>query len=142
MPPLPMVNVEIDGQVVARPRVIRVLACSEKGAVTCTQPQLWPGERLLERSGAIPVIVKESDMLDESYQRDRYRDEMVRAVLGTAPAILAKTANPVVLNCLAHQLADAETAKELLRANGHGRHTDSLTDMVRTLLNGRASQAA
>jgi hypothetical protein len=57
---LPTVNVEIDGKVVARTRVIRVLSCDEKGAVTCTQPQLWPGEKLVERPGKIAAIVRET----------------------------------------------------------------------------------
>lgn len=139
---LPTVNVEIDGKVVSRPRTLRVLLCGEKGTVTCTQPQLWPGEQLVERPGQIPMIVKESDVIDEAYQRDRYRDEMVRGVLGTAPAILSKTANEVSLNCLANQLVDAEKAKALLRANGHGRFTDSLEAMVRTMLEGRERAAA
>jgi hypothetical protein len=56
---LQTVNVEIDGKVVQRLRVHRVLWCEGKGAVACTQPQLWPGEKLVERPGKIAAIVRE-----------------------------------------------------------------------------------
>jgi hypothetical protein len=136
--PLPAMNVEIDGKIVSRLRVVRILSSDEKGTVTCTQPQLWPGEVLVMRPGAIPTIVKESDMPDAS---EVYRHQIVRSVLGTHPAMLAKEADPTALNGLCRQLVDAQDAKALLRANGCGRHTDSLASMVRMLLEDRGRKA-
>ena len=62
-----------------------------------------------------------------------YRDQMVRGVLGTRPAILAKEANTTLLDSLAHRLADSEMAMELLRAKGYGHRGQSIADMVKAL---------
>lgn len=62
-----------------------------------------------------------------------YRDQMVRAVLGTRPAILAKEADTTALNRLAQRLAEDEQALELLRAKGYGRRGMSILDMVEAL---------
>jgi len=66
---------------------------------------------------------------------DIYRDQMMRAAVGTRPVILAAAADMSVLDRFAKRLAEAEEAKQLLRANGCGTWADSLPDMVRTLLN-------
>ena len=63
-----------------------------------------------------------------------YRDQMVRAVLGARPAMLAKEADVAALNRLAQRLAEDEAAVELLRANGYGRRAAGLLDMVKALL--------
>lgn len=63
-----------------------------------------------------------------------YRHQIVRTVLGTHPAMLAKEADPIGLDCLCRRLADAQEAAELLCANGYGWPAQSLTDMVRRLL--------
>lgn len=65
---------------------------------------------------------------------DVYRHQMIRAVLGTHPAILAKEADPVALDSLCRRLSDAESAIQLLCANGYAWPAQSLTDLVRTLL--------
>ena len=62
-----------------------------------------------------------------------YRDQMVRGVLGTRPAIQAKEADTALLNNLAQRLAEAEAATELLRAKGYGRRGMSILDMARVL---------
>lgn len=62
-----------------------------------------------------------------------YRDQMVRGVLGTRPAILAKEADVTLLDKLAQRLADAEFALELLRAKGHGHRGQTLTEIVNAL---------
>jgi hypothetical protein len=136
---LPTVKVEVDCKTFTRPHVIRILSCTEKGIVTCTQPQLWLGEILVERVGQIPMIVKEAAMAGE---HDTYRHQMVRAVIGTEPAIPAKESDPVALDSLCRQLVDAQAFKALLRANGCNRYTDSLAAMVRTLLDGREAKRA
>jgi hypothetical protein len=63
-----------------------------------------------------------------------YRDQILRAALGTRPVILAKEADTMTLDRFARRLADAEEAMQLLRANGCGTSTYSLPDMVRELL--------
>jgi hypothetical protein len=62
-----------------------------------------------------------------------YRDQMVRGVLGSRPAILSKEANTTLLDSLSYRLADAEVAMELLRAKGYGHRGLSLADMVKAL---------
>jgi uncharacterized protein YfaT (DUF1175 family) len=63
-----------------------------------------------------------------------YRDQMVRAVLGTGPAILAKEADIAALARFAQRLADAEETIQLLCANGYGIPSQSLPDLVRGAL--------
>jgi hypothetical protein len=62
-----------------------------------------------------------------------YRDRIVRAVVGTRPAILAKEADTVALDRLCRGLVDAEEAKALLCAKGYGAPAQSLVDLVRAL---------
>lgn len=135
---VPMMSVEVDGVVVRRPGVVKVIQCGAS-VIAHMRPQLEPGEQLVEREGKITAIVKESAMPGE---QETFRHQMVRAVLGTQPAILAKEADPTALDSLCRQLVDAQDAKALLRANGCGRHTDSLAAMVRTLLDGRDAKRA
>lgn len=63
-----------------------------------------------------------------------FRDQMVRAVLGTHPAILAKEADPAALESLCRRLSDAASAAKLLVANGYDWPARSLTDLVGELL--------
>jgi hypothetical protein len=65
---------------------------------------------------------------------DVYRHQIIRAVLGTHPAILAKEADPVALESLCRRLNDAEGAIQLLCKNGFAWPAQSLTDLVRSLL--------
>ena len=60
-----------------------------------------------------------------------YRDQMVRAVLGSRPAILAKEADTTALDRMAARLADAEEALEQLRAKGYGTRGQTLTEVVK-----------
>lgn len=62
-----------------------------------------------------------------------YRDQMIRAVLGSRPAILAREANTTALEQMAQRLADAEEALELLRARGYGMRGQTLVEVVRAL---------
>jgi len=62
-----------------------------------------------------------------------YRDQMVRAVLGARPAMLAKEADTAALGRLAQRLAEDEQAMELLRAKGYGKRGMSILDMVQAL---------
>lgn len=62
-----------------------------------------------------------------------YRDQIVRAVLGEGPAVLAKAANMAALDRFCQGLADAEEAKQLLCAKGYGIPSQSLADLVRAL---------
>jgi hypothetical protein len=64
-----------------------------------------------------------------------YRDQMVRAVYGPGPVVLAKGADTAALARFAQRLADAEEAIQLLCANGCGIPSQSLPDLVRTALN-------
>jgi hypothetical protein len=51
-----------------------------------------------------------------------YRDLIVRAVLGTNPAMIAQVADGPTLDAIAGQLAQAEDAVSVLRAKGYGVH--------------------
>jgi hypothetical protein len=62
-----------------------------------------------------------------------YRDRIVRAVVGTRPAILAKEADTAALDRICRGLVDAEEAKQLLCAKGYGFPSQSLVDLVRAL---------
>lgn len=62
-----------------------------------------------------------------------YRDQMVRAVLGTRPAMLAKEADTTALNRMAQHMAETEAATELMRAKGYSKHGMTLLDMVKAL---------
>jgi hypothetical protein len=62
-----------------------------------------------------------------------YRDQMVRAVSGERPAILAKNADTAALDRMARRLADAESAIEMLRAKGYGKRGMGILDMVKAL---------
>jgi hypothetical protein len=143
----PQMRVEVAGIATTRPGVVQVLRSDSAGTITCVRPQLEPGETLLERPGMIPEIIKEADMpkpVNAPTDRERrrtFRDEMVRAVVGACPAIQAKEASPLAIDSMCRQLVDAESAKAMLRANGYGRNTDSITDMVRTLLTGERKRA-
>jgi hypothetical protein len=129
----PMMSVELDGEVVRRPGTLDVLLydCTGKPTVARMRPQLGPDEILRERVGMIPVIEKTSTATGA---RDIYRHQIVRAVTGTHPAMLAKEADPVALDSLCRRLVDAYDAMQLLRASGHGRYSDSLAAMVRSAL--------
>ncbi len=63
-----------------------------------------------------------------------YRDQMVRAVLGTGPAVQAKAADTAALARFAQRLADAEEAIRLLCAAGHGIPAQPLPELVRAAL--------
>lgn len=62
-----------------------------------------------------------------------YRDQMVRAVLGGGPAILAKEANTTALEKMSQRLADAEEALELLRGKGYGTRGQTLVEVIKAL---------
>jgi hypothetical protein len=49
-----------------------------------------------------------------------YRDLIIRAVLGSDPAMIAQVADGKTLDALAHTLAEAENAVSCLRAKGYG----------------------
>jgi hypothetical protein len=51
-----------------------------------------------------------------------YRDLIVRAVLGSDPdpALVAKVVDPKTLDALANNLAEAESALDMLRHKGYG----------------------
>lgn len=66
-------------------------------------------------------------------QIDVYRHQLIRAVLGTHPAMLAREADPVALDCVCRRLDDAERALQLLCAKGYGRPAQSLVELVREL---------
>jgi hypothetical protein len=129
----PMMSVEVDGKVERRPGVLDVLLYDRTGKPVASRmrPKLKPGEVLRERAGAIPAITNNAPALG---LHDVYRDQIVRAVLGTHPAMLAREADPVALDCLCRRLMDAQDAMQLMRANGFGRYSDSLADMVRLVL--------
>jgi hypothetical protein len=128
-----MMSVEVGGKVERRPGVLEVLQYGRAGTPTISRmrPQLGPDEILRERAGMIPVVEKASGAAGA---RDIYRHQIVRAVTGTHPAMLAKEADPVALDSLCRRLVDAYDAMQLLRASGHGRHSDSLAAMVRSAL--------
>ncbi|MDN4052891.1 hypothetical protein QPK32_07365 [Massilia sp. YIM B02763] len=62
-----------------------------------------------------------------------YRDRIMRAVVGTRPAIMAKEADTAALDRICQGLADGEEAKQLLCAKGYGFPSQSLADLVRKL---------
>jgi len=62
-----------------------------------------------------------------------YRDRIVRAVVGTRPAILAKEADTAALDRICQGLVDAEEAKALLCAKGYGSPSQKMADLVRAL---------
>ena len=62
-----------------------------------------------------------------------YRDRIMRAVVGTRPAIMAKEADAAAIDRICHTLADHEEAKQLLCAKGYGFPSQSLPDLVRKL---------
>lgn len=62
-----------------------------------------------------------------------HRDRIVRAVLGTRPAILAKEADAAAIDRICRGLADAEEAKQLLCAKGYGWPSQSLVDLARAV---------
>lgn len=62
-----------------------------------------------------------------------YRDRIIRAVVGTRPAILAKAADTTALDRICSRLVDAEEAAQLLCAKGYGSPCQSLADLVRKL---------
>lgn len=68
MCPLRMIDVEIDGKVVSRLRSLRILQAdpNSPSTVACFQPSLRPGERLVERPGQIPMIVRDAPCSTES----------------------------------------------------------------------------
>jgi hypothetical protein len=68
-----------------------------------------------------------------------YRDQMVRAVMGDRPAVLAKEVDTVALARFAQRLADAEEAIQLLCANGYGIPAQPLPELVRAALNLKAA---
>jgi hypothetical protein len=127
-----MLRVEVDGKVVQRPGVLDVLQYDATGKATLSRlrPQLLPGETLVERVGAIPVVVGARP----AHEHALIRHQVVRSVLGTHTAMLAEEADPVALNCICHSLIDAAEAKRLLCANGAGWPAQTLTDMVRVVL--------
>jgi len=145
----PQMRAEIAGVVVKRPGVPEVLQRDSEGNPTVVhiQPKLEPGEILVERLGMIPEIIKAADAAKPSNaptDRERcrtFRDEMARAFLGARPAIQGKEADLGAVDSMCRQLVDAERAKAMLRANGYGRNSDSITDMVRTLITGERKRA-
>lgn len=64
-----------------------------------------------------------------------YRDRIVRAVLGTRPAMLAREADTTALDRICSALVEAEQAKQLLCAKGYGLPSQSLSDLARALPN-------
>jgi hypothetical protein len=128
-----MMRVEVDGIVVRRPGVLDVLQYDSKGNAVLShlRPQLLPGEVLVERVGAIPAVIGARPR----HEHDVTRHQVVRAVLGTHPAMLAEEADPVALNCIVHSLMDAAEAKRLLCANTPAWPAQTLTAMVRGVLN-------
>jgi hypothetical protein len=62
-----------------------------------------------------------------------YRHQIVRAVLGTRPAILARVHDMTALDRVCARLADAEAALEQLRARGYGTSGQTITEIVLTL---------
>jgi hypothetical protein len=60
-------------------------------------------------------------------------DQIVRAVLGTRPAILARVHDMTALDRVCARLADAEAALEQLRARGYGTSGQTITEIVQSL---------
>lgn len=66
-----------------------------------------------------------------------HRDNIVRAVLGTNPAMTATVANPEALDAIANVLAENERAKAMLCAQGCGEAGQGIDVMVRVLVNAK-----
>lgn len=128
----PMMRVEVEGVVLRRPGVLDILQCDGDGRPTLSRmrPQLLPGEILIERAGQIPVI----EGATSTHVSDTIRFQLIRAVTGEHPAMLAKEADPVAVNCLVQTIGDAAEAKRLICAHGRGWPAQSLSEMVRSLL--------
>lgn len=62
-----------------------------------------------------------------------YRDLVIRCVLGSQPAMLAREHDPASLDSICRRLADAAEAKRLLCAKGYAHPAQSLADVVRAL---------
>lgn len=62
-----------------------------------------------------------------------YRDLIVRAVLGSQPAMLGREADPAALERLCSHLADCEDANATLRAKGYGATGQTIAEIVRTV---------
>lgn len=62
-----------------------------------------------------------------------YRDQMIRAVLGTRPAMLAKEADTAALDRLCQRLVEAEVAIGVLCAKGYGSPCQSLSSLARAV---------
>jgi hypothetical protein len=69
-----------------------------------------------------------------------YRDRIIRAVMGTRSAVLAKEVDTAALDRIYQSLVDAEEAKTLLGAKGWGWPSQTLADLVRTALGVRDQQ--
>lgn len=66
-----------------------------------------------------------------------HRDNIVRAVLGTNPAMTATVANPEALDAIANVLAENERAKAMLCRNGYGEAGQGIDVMVQRFLNAK-----
>jgi hypothetical protein len=128
----PMMRVEVDGKIERRPGVLEVLLYDATGKPTLSRmrPQTLPGEVLIERAGTFPAIAGAG----LSHVQDILRHQLIGAVTGQHPAMLAKEADPVSLDCMCYRLADAAEAKRLLWDDNRTWSDVSLTDMVCTLL--------
>lgn len=62
-----------------------------------------------------------------------YRDQIIRAVLGTVPAILSKEADTVALDCICQRLVECEEAIAIFRAKGYGKPEQGLVEVARML---------
>lgn len=62
-----------------------------------------------------------------------YRHQLIRSVLGTHPAMLAKEHDPVALDNICRRMADAQEALQLLWAKGYGKPDLTLAEIVRAL---------
>ena len=63
-----------------------------------------------------------------------YRYGLIRAIVPERPAMLHQVHQPTVLEDYCNLLADCADAKELLRANGHGKPGMSVLELVQLLL--------
>jgi hypothetical protein len=62
-----------------------------------------------------------------------YRDQIIRAVLGCRPAMLAHEADPTALERICEHLAQCEAAHDILRQKGWGKAGTSIADVARTV---------
>jgi hypothetical protein len=62
-----------------------------------------------------------------------YRNLIIRAVLGSQPAMLGREADPEALDRLCLHLADCEDANATLRAKGYGKAGQTIAEAVRTV---------